>query len=353
MAVAEEIPARFFQARPQTGIHQLHYQPFGTHHYTQMQIAPGKDFTDILAAQKQFDMREADEDKLYEPLDADHQASIPLIHSVLLDLKRMSPFVPIAFDLSNTRFFRDRFFDEGTSLHCDIFLAIASTFCTVSELVLSRRCLDDIEDFTAHLGTRFLSCTSGLHSFTFKSTDCHDEEFGDPLDESKLKFLVNILRSTYYLFSLTLELDEYRLSDDPLSITKTLLFAKDLDNLEHLCLQFMEIPEEQLLKVITSCKTTLTIFNIGGIQLVDHDKGWMAIFRLLTTLPKLEFMRLSCLATGDAPRAPKLDFEKIKHSDEADRTHFVLNTRREVTVGLQDLLNGPLLYTEEDPVPTD
>jgi hypothetical protein len=228
-----------------------------------------------------------------------------------------------------------------------MFLAIASTFCTASELVLSRRCLEDIEEFTAHLGTRFLSCTSGLHSFTFKSTDPHDEEFGDPLDESKLKFLVNILRSTYYLFSLTLELDEYRLSGDPLAITKTLLFANDLDNLEHLCLQFMEIPEEQLLKVITSCKTTLTIFNIGGIQLVDHDKGWVAIFRLLTTLPKLEFIRLSCLATGDAALAPKLNFEKIKHSDEADRTHLVLNTRREVTAGLQDLMNGPLLYTEE------
>jgi hypothetical protein len=321
--------------------------PLERHHYTQMQIAPGEDFDDIHAAQKQFDMREADEDELYEPLDADRQASTPLIHSVLLDLKRLAPFVPIAFDLSNTRFFRDQFLDEGTFLHCDIFLAIASTFCTVSELVLSRRCLDDIDDFTAHLGTRFLSCTSGLHSFTFKSTDFLDEEFGRPLDESKLKFLVNILRSTYYLFSLTLELDEYRLSGDPLDITKTLLFANDLDNLEHLCLQFMEIPEKQLSSVIASCKTTLTIFNIGGIQLVEHDEGWMAIFRSLTTLPKLEFIRLSRLATGDAARAPKLNFENIKHSDEVDKTHLVLDTRREVTAGLQDLLNGPLLYTEE------
>jgi hypothetical protein len=207
--------------------------------------------------------------------------------------------------------------------------------------------LDDIEDFTAHLGTRFLSCTSGLHSFTFKSTDFFDEEFGDSFDESKLKFLVNILRSTHYLFSLTLELDEYRLPAYPLAMTKTLLFANDLDKLEHLCLQFMEIPEKQLLSVIASCKATLTIFNIEGIQLVEHDEGWVAIFRLLTTLPKLEFIRLSYLATGDAARAPKLNFENMKHSEEAETTHLVLNTRREVTAGLQGLLHGPLLYTEE------
>jgi hypothetical protein len=324
--------------------------PLERHHYTQMQIAPGEDFGDMNAAQKQFDMREADEDELYEPLDADRQASTALVHSVLLDLKRKAPFVPIAFDLANTRFFRDHFADEGIVFHYDIFLAIASTFCTVSELVLSRRSLDDLEDFTAHLGTRFLSCTSGLHSFTFKSTDFLDGEFGDPLDESKLKFLVSILQGTYCLFSLTLELDEYRLSGDPSAITSTLLFANDLDNLEHLCLQFMAIPEKQLLKVISSCKTSLTIFNIGGIQLVEHDKGWVAIFRSLTTLPKLEFIRFSCLVTSDvadAARAPKLNFEHSEYNDKVDKTHLVLNTRREVEAGLQDLLSGPLLYTEE------
>lgn len=323
--------------------------PLERHHYTQMQIAPGEDFNDISAAQKQFDMREAEEE-IYEPLYADQRASTVLIHSVLLDLKSRAPYVPVAFDLSNTRFFRDFFGDEVTALHHDIFLAIASTFCTVSELVLSRRCLGEIEEFTAHLGARFLSCTSGLHAFTFKSTDFLDEEFGEALDEGKLEFLASILRSSYCLFSLTLELDEYRHLDDPLAITNTLLFANDLENLEHLCLQFMAIPEKQLLRVIASCKTSLTIFNIGGIQLVEHDGGWVAVFRSLTALPKLEFIRLSCLVTGDAAdaaSAPKLDFQNMNHNDKVDKTHLVLNTKREVTSGLQDLLNGPLLYTVE------
>ena len=71
---------------------------------------------------------------------------------------------------------------------------------------------------------------------------------------------------------------------------------------------------------------------------------------MLTALPKLEFIRLSCLVTGDAAdaaSAPKLDFQNIKHNDKVDKTHLVLNTKREVTSGLQDLLNGPLLYTVE------
>lgn len=178
--------------------------------------------------------------------------------------------------------------------------------------------------------------------------------FGDPLDDSKLKFLANILRNAYCLFSLTLELDEYRHLEDSSAITNALLFANDLENLEHLCLQFMAIPEKQLSKIIASCKTTLTIFNIGGIQLVEHGEGWVAIFRLLTTLPKLEFIRLSCLATGDAAdaaNAPKLDFQNAKHSDKVDKTHMVLDSKREVAAGLQDLLSGPLLYTEKASMP--
>lgn len=330
--------------------------PLERHHYAQMQIAPGEDFDDIHAAQMQFDMREANEDELYEPLDADQQASTALIHGVLLDLQRLAPYVPISFDLTNTRFFRDRFDEEGTVFHYDIFLAIASTFCTVGELVLSRRCLDGIEDLTAHLGSRFLSCTSGMHAFTFKSTDIFDEEYREPLDEDKLKFLASILRRAYCLFSLTLELGEYRHLDDPLAITNTLLFANDLEYLHNLCLQFIAVPEKQLLKVIASCKTNLTIFNIGGIQLLEQDGGWAAIFRSLTALPKLEFMRLSCLSTSDAAdaaSAPKLNFQNIKHNDKAEKTHLVLNTRREVTAGLHYLLSGPLLYTEEDPMPID
>ncbi|KAM0702066.1 hypothetical protein Q7P35_010976 [Cladosporium inversicolor] len=327
--------------------------PLERHHYTQMQIAPGEDFDDIQSAQMQFDIREANEDELYEPVDADRQASTALIHSVLLDLKRLAPYVPIAFDLANTRFFRD----EAIVLHCDILLAIASTSCTISEIVLSRLCLDDIEDLTAHLGTRLLSCTSSIHSFTFRSTDFLDEVFGDPLDDSKMKFLANILRNAYCLFSLTLELDEYRHLEDPSVITNALLFANDLENLEHLCLQFKAIPERQLSKIIASCKTTLTIFNIGGIQLVEHGEGWVAIFRLLTTLPKLEFIRLSCLTTGDAADAadaadaPKLDFQNMKHSDKIDKTHMVLDSKREVAAGLQDLLSGPLVYIEKASTP--
>ena len=165
-----------------------------------------------------------------------------------------------------------------------------------------------------------------------------------------MKFLANILRSAFCLFSLTLELGEYRRLDDHLTITNTLLFANDLEHLENLCFQFMAIPEKQLLKVIASCKTKLTIFNIGGIQLTEHDKGWVAIFRSLTTLPKLDFVRLSCLTTtdaADAARAPKLNFQNIKYNDKVEKSHLALHNRREVTAGLQDLLNGPLLYMEE------
>jgi len=324
--------------------------PLERHHYIQIQIAPGEDFDDIHAAQKQFDFREASEDELFEPVDADRQASTALIHSVLLDLGRLAPHVPIGFDLANTRFFRD----EGIDLSYDILLAIASTYCMVSELVLSRRSLDNVEDLTAHLGTRLLSCTSMIHSFTFQSTDYMDDEFGDPFEESKLAFLANILRSAYYLCSLMLELDEYRLLGNPWRITNTLLFANNLAHLEHLSLQAMAIPEKQLLRVIASCKTNLNIFNLGGIQLIEREEGWVAIFRSLTTLSKLEFIRLSSLSTcdtTDAPNAAKLNFEHIKHGEKIADTHIMLNSKREVADGLQDLLNGPLLYTEKPPTP--
>jgi hypothetical protein len=324
--------------------------PLERHHYTQMQIAPSETFDDIHAAQKQFDFREANEDELYEPLDADRRVSTALIHSVFLDLGMLAAHVPIGLDLASTRFFRD----EGIDLTYDILLAIASTFCVVSELVLSRRCLDSVEDLTAHLGTRLLSCTSTIHSFTFQSTDYMDEEFGDPLDDSKFAFLANILRGAYYLCSLMLELDEYRLSSDPWKITSTLLFANDLAHLENLSLQAIAIPEKQVLRVIASCKTNLSIFNLGGVQLIELEEGWATIFRMLTTLPKLEFIRLSCLCTCDAidaANASKLDFRNIKHGEKITDTHIVLDSKHEVAAGLQDLLSGPLLYTEKLPTP--
>lgn len=323
--------------------------PLERHHYTEMQIAPGEEFDDNRAAQKQFDISGADEDELYEPLYADRQASTALIHSVLLNLKMLASYVPFAFDLADTRIFRDSF-EDGIVFHYDIFLAIASTYCPVGELVLSRRCLDGMEEFMTHLSTRFLSCTSAMRAFTFKSTDFFDDEFGKSLDEGMLEFLANILRSAHYLFSLTLELGEYRSLDNSLAITHTLLFANDLDHVENLCLQFMVVSEKDLLKVIASCKTELTIFNIGGIQLVESDEGWVAIFRSLTTAPKLDFIRFNCLSTKDtagAASAPNLDFENIKRNDKFERTLLLLETRREVTAGLQDLLKSPLLYTVE------
>ena len=324
--------------------------PLERHHYSQMQIAPGEDFENIDAAQKQFDLKEADEDELYEPLYADRQPSTALIHSVLIDLKRLGPYVPIGFDLANTRFFRD----ADIFLHNDIFVAIASSFCYISELVLSRRCLDGVEELMAHLGTRLLSCTARMNSFTFKSTDFLDEEFGDPLDESKLTFLADILRSAYCLFCLRLELDEYQHLSDPWAITRTLLFANPLDDLEQLSLHAIAVPEKQFLEVIASCKESLNILNLGDVQLFECDEGWTTVFRTLTTLPKLEFLRLSCLTSGatvDVTIVLKLDFRNIKHWDKDTNTHIVLNNKREVTAGLKDLSNGPLMYIETTPVP--
>jgi len=319
--------------------------PLERHHYTEMQLAPGEEFHDILGAQEQFDMREANEEELFEPLYADRQASRNLIHSVFLDLSELAPYASIGFDLTHTRFFRE----EDIVLHRDIFLAIASFSCPLSELVLSRHCLDDIEDLKAHLGDRLLSCTSCLHSFTFKSVHFLDVEFGDSLDESKLEFLASILRSAESLFCLNLELDEYRLSVDPWAITKKLLFANTLTFLEQLSLHATSVPEKQLLKVIASCKTSLNILNLGGVRLLDSGDGWATIFQSLMKLSRLDFLRLSCLTTSGAigvASVSELDFHNVKHWDKVTNTHIVFNTRRKVAAGLQDLTSGPLLYTE-------
>jgi hypothetical protein len=312
--------------------------------HNQMQLAPGQRFSDMKEAQEQFDITVAIDEEVFEPLGADRQASTALIHGVLLDLSELAPHVSIGFDLASTRFFRD----DGIALHHDMFLAIASTSCCIGELVLTRRCLDDIEDLTAHLGRQLLSCTSSIHSFCFQSTDYPDEELGDPLCETKLDFLVSILRSADCLISLVLELDEYRNLDDQGTITNMLLFANNLTNLDRLSLSEMVVSEKQLSKVIATCSKNLNHLYLGGLQLVECDHGWVTMFRLLTTMPKLASIALSRLTTGDAIHvltASKLDFRNIGHGHRFTNTHVMLRTRQEVVAGLLELLNGPLLFT--------
>ena len=322
--------------------------PLERHDYIQVQIAPGKDFDNIHAAQKQFDIREANEEELYEPFYADRQASPALIHRVLLDLSERAPHVSIEFDLADTRFFRD--LDILT--HQEMFLAIASTSCAISELTLSRCSLDDLEQLTTYLGSRLLSCTSHMYAFTFRSADFASTDFGDPLYEKELEFLASILRSAYHLFSLTLELGEYEFSSDTRTVTDTLLFSNTLAHLEHLSLHATTIPEEQLSTVIASCKRNLNVLNLGGVRLINTTEGWATVFRSLATLPKLEFLRLqelTCPTTYEFVNnagTSKLDFQKTKHGETITNTHIVLSTKFEVAAGLKDLLSGNLLYYE-------
>jgi hypothetical protein len=230
-------------------------------------------------------------------------------------------------------------------------LAITSTCCPVSGLALSRRCLDGIDELTAHLGSRWTSCVSDTRSFALSSSNFFDEEFGHPLDESKLNFVANILRGAKCLISLSLELDEYRLVNESSTITKTLLFANDTANTKHLSLQAMVVLERDLSRIIEAGRTNLARLHLAAIQLVERDQGWTTIFRSIMTLPNLDFLSLSSLYVWDAPAdadVPMLDFQKLDLGVKMADTHLVLCTKHIVAAGLRELLSGPLSLSEPD-----
>lgn len=330
--------------------------PLETRSPFEVQLAPGKDFPNICAAQKQFDIREANEDLPYEPAHVDSVPSQALIHSVLIDLRERAPYAWISFDFTHTRFFRDD--DERGLLNESIFFALLSTSMFVHELKLDRYCFGDDLDMMAHLGSRLLKSTSRIQSFAFHSTDRFNEDYGYPLDENDTEILTNMLQKAADLRRLHLEMSERKYKGDQWALTQRLLFANSLATVEHLALYATDIPENQLCKAIASCNPTLKHLWLGSIRLIDLVDGWSAIFRLLATLPKLEYLVLSCLVTSEtecAYRGPRLDFRNIKHGFTLSSIHVEHNLRLEtdlylegkevVSAGLQQLLSGPLLFT--------
>lgn len=321
--------------------------PLEGHCHRQVQTAPSEAFPDIEDAQRQFSISQAKLDIPYALLDYDSRPSLALIQSVLLDMNELAPHVAISFDLTETRFFRD-----GDHIsHKDIFVAVASTFCGIADLSLSRHSFEDAEDFTAHLGTRFFDCTSFVHSFTFQSTDPADEDFGQPLDEHSVETLINILQSTEYLFSLRLEMDEFRYAGDSCELTHRLLFANSLASLEHLFLEATEITEKRLSEAIASCSVKLKRLFLVFIKLTETDEGWLSILRSLSRFPDLEVLSLAQLATSEAECAfsgPNLDFSNItgglRSTPYDANTHLTLETKESVSAGLKELLSGALTF---------
>lgn len=325
----------------------------------EVQIAPGQEFDDIEAAQRQFDITEAEETHLYEPLHADRRASPALIHSVLFDIENLAPDVYLIVDLGATRFFRD----ENYILDQDIFLAIATTSCHVDHLVFSRHSCDDLEDVTEYLGGRLLSCISHMETFVFHSTDQSDEEFGSPIDEKNVETIVNILQHARNLSTLYLEMREHRYAEYQWTLTKQLLFANDFSNLDELSLDSIDIPESQLRKAIASCDTRLKRLALESIHLQEVEGGWLAVFRMLSVHSELLSLSLISLSANQGMcsyRAPRLDFCKVKSGHKSisyydcDRpyaaTSLLLRSRDAVSAGLQEILSEPLLLTEARPL---
>lgn len=328
--------------------------PLERHDHTQVHIAPGQEFLDIRDAQQQFDMREAAQDLPYEPLDADTRPSLALIQSVFLDMQDLAPEAYISFDLIESRFFRD----EDIISHKDILAAAASTSSYICELALARRSFYDAEDLVAHLGSRLWQCISIMHSFTFRSTDSADDDFGESLDEHNTNALVNLLEHTDCLFSLHLEMREYKYAGDSYALATRLLFACNLANLEHLFLESIEISEAQLSKALASCSAKMQRLFLDSVKLTELDEGWPSILRSLSKFPALEVLNLGMLTTSEAKcdfRGPHMDFRNVSHGTKSlsmgNTVHLILEPKDVVSAGLQELLSVPLLFTRRVPSP--
>lgn len=340
-------------ARLVSALHRVCFttNPLERFDYSDVQLAPNEDMS-MTEAQTQYDTSDPYAEgplDFFEPVKRDKKPTPALIHSVLFDLMELAPFAITEFDLTNTR----HFYDAGITMHNDILLAIATTFCPVGILALSRSCVTGIGDLTAHLGPRLLVCTSMILDFSFTSSHPYDDDNGQALETEKLDFLVSVLQSADNLSSLTLDLQEYMHLDSSPSLAKKLLLANDLANLDVMNLAALHVPEKEFCEAIKSCKTELKRLYLDNVQLTELNEGWLAVLQSLTSLPKLQVLACSNLTTCEA-KNHRLDFGLLKDSPEPgsglrtarlnSRQVIYLDTKEEVAAGLRKLLGRPLSF---------
>jgi hypothetical protein len=279
-----------------------------------------------------------------------YEGSFPLAltHRVLNDVQMVNPNIKISVDLSHHGgTLRERHTDAYAALL--FLLAISGT--SIDCLTIDDWNSKNVEDLLVHARAGFLASISTIKFLTCIGRMWWRRNGSTQTEESEQTVLVEILGSIKRLRHLSFDVAVPSYGDElvgrvfgMLRVPPEVLSANGLSCLESLALKHVSIAEEDLVRVLTRCRSTLTRLALRRVALLSANEWWRRVGELMLAMPALAFVELQMVYTRDDPSGTWS--VRVTTLNGGDPPGVRLEGRNDVVKGLQELSNIGLAFFE-------
>jgi hypothetical protein len=209
----------------------------------------------------------------------------------------------------------------------------------------------NVEDLLVHARAGFLASISTIKFLTCIGRMWWRRNGSTQTEESEQTVLVEILGSIKRLRHLSFDVAVPSYGDElvgrvfgMLRVPPEVLSANGLSCLESLALKHVSIAEEDLVRVLTRCRSTLTRLALRRVALLSANEWWRRVGELMLAMPALAFVELQMVYTRDDPSGTWS--VRVTTLNGGDPPGVRLEGRNDVVKGLQELSNIGLAFFE-------
>lgn len=314
---------------------------------TEIQLAPEEALVSMAAAQSlawRLHVQPSEEDLRNET-----RPSTPLIHRVMVDIKKFAPNARV-----HLRLMEGSRHDHSDQVCTDMIVASTIATLPLTTLNFSEHHTPVLRQLVDYLGpdltASFCSLVHFRYDMSFDSVPA--ARFGDMSERvTSADALRRVVSSMSSLRELSLNLI-HDWEDWSLAPTKA-LFTSSFTRLQKLSLSEMVCEEKDLIVALSGSQPSLVWIQLAGIQLVapkqggtkEADTTWLGTLELISSMPALCDAFLGGLYVGDPGTMKAVMFGAFSVPNTSGIIVH-MNGREEVVAGFQNILSSSLLYSK-------
>jgi hypothetical protein len=276
-----------------------------------------------------------------------HSPNVALMSSVIRDVQAVLPPQTVTLDLIQNLSSTNPYIEAH--LHAILAVVAFQAQLRIGSLALNQDAISALLVNLPYLREDMLRCTSELKAFRidYGRSDKTAERYWRAAVGKPLHHVYEILRSAAELRVVNLGLEVFMFAD----VAQPLLDSTVSSKLASLTLTAMKLNEEAFLEALLRHAPRLLTLSLQIIILGDVQDGWPLILRALSTMPRLNYLKLqNLIETHTDVEVPRMNLRLSSKTSGPvkpwePRIH---EGRMIVSSGLGELLAEPLVYMKPD-----
>lgn len=273
--------------------------------------------------------------------------NVALMSRVIRDVQAVLPPQTVTLDLIQNLSSTNPYIEAH--LHALLAVVAFQTQLRIGSLALNEDAISALLVNLPYLREDMLRCTSELKAFRIDHgrSDKTAEKRWRAAVGKPLHHVYEILRSASELRVVNLGLEVFMFAD----IAQPLLDSTVSSKLASLTLTAMAVNEKAFLEALLRHAPRLLTLSLQTIILCDVQDGWPLILRTLSTMPRLNYLKLQNLTEIHTDvKVPRMNLRLSSKISGPMKPWDprIQEGRMTMSSGLEELLAEPLVYTKSD-----